>query len=162
MTRTPGKKAWRQLRRLTLWAAPQSFLAGRFRLGLGADPDHHEIGLAGERLVERALRRRGWRILGRRLETIHGEVDIVAVEGEVLVCVEVKTGRKGPRFRPGLRLNARKLARLKLGAKRLALEAGLNASRVDLFEVLLPLPDRGVSRPAPRIIQHRGLRGPLR
>jgi putative endonuclease len=107
---------------------------------------------AGERLAERALRRRGWRLLARRLRTFHGELDLVFAQGATLVVVEVKTGRAGPRFRPGMRLSAATLAGLWRAARHLARGA---PERVDLVEVQL---DRARSV---RIVHHEGLRRPL-
>ena len=47
--------------------------------------------MRGEDLACRELRRHGYEILARRYRTRHGEIDIVARDGEVLVFVEVKT-----------------------------------------------------------------------
>jgi putative endonuclease len=49
-------------------------------------------GLWGERQAERALRRKGYKILGRRVKMAKGdEIDLVARDGETLVFVEVKS-----------------------------------------------------------------------
>ena len=55
------------------------------------------LGVRGENLACHELRRRGYDILARRYRTRHGEIDIIAREGEVLVFVEVKT-RASHRF----------------------------------------------------------------
>lgn len=44
----------------------------------------------GEDLACGELRRRGYAILARRYRTRHGEIDIIAREGETVVFVEVK------------------------------------------------------------------------
>ena len=49
-----------------------------------------ELGKLGEELAVRELQRRGYVILERRYRTRHGEIDIVARDGETLVFVEVK------------------------------------------------------------------------
>lgn len=49
------------------------------------------LGERGERLAERALRTRGMRIVGRRVRTPEGEIDLVARDGSTWVFVEVKT-----------------------------------------------------------------------
>ena len=49
-----------------------------------------QLGKSGEDLAARALEERGYAILARRYRTRHGEIDIVAQEGETLVFVEVK------------------------------------------------------------------------
>lgn len=47
----------------------------------------------GEDLACAELRRRGYAILARRYRTRHGEIDVVAREGETVVFVEVKARR---------------------------------------------------------------------
>lgn len=107
---------------------------------------------AGERLAERALRARGWRLLARRLDTRWAEIDLLFAEDETLVVVEVKTGRAGPRFRPGMHLGSDALARLWRAAGGLARGA---PRRVDLVEVAL---DEGHHA---RLVHHVGIRSPL-
>ena len=53
-------------------------------------PHRERLGRQGEDLACRELRRRGYAILARRFRTRHGEIDIVARDGDVLVFVEVK------------------------------------------------------------------------
>ena len=48
------------------------------------------LGKSGEDLAVDELQRRGYAILARRYRTRHGEIDVVAREGETLVFVEVK------------------------------------------------------------------------
>ncbi|MBL8860292.1 MAG: YraN family protein [Planctomycetes bacterium] len=111
-------------------------------------PDARELGELGEELAVRALLRAGCEILGRRVRTRFAEVDIVALEGRTLVCVEVKTARVAPipiprgsgldplppPFRRGGRLGAKQTARLLRAARELARKPP-RAARVDLVEV---------------------------
>jgi putative endonuclease len=55
--------------------------------------DRIALGRRGERIAERHLRRRGYRILERNFRAAGAEVDLVAMDGETLVFVEVKTRR---------------------------------------------------------------------
>jgi putative endonuclease len=55
------------------------------------------LGDAGERYAERLLSDRGWRIIDRQWRGTRGEIDLVALDGEVLVVIEVKT-RRGSAF----------------------------------------------------------------
>ena len=48
------------------------------------------LGQIGENLACAELERRGYAILARRYRTRHGEIDIVARDGETIVFVEVK------------------------------------------------------------------------
>lgn len=56
-----------------------------------------ELGLDGEAAASVHLERAGMRIVDRRWRCPHGEVDIIALDGETLVFVEVKT-RRGLEF----------------------------------------------------------------
>ena len=49
-----------------------------------------ELGKAGENTAAGELERRGYAVIERRYRTRHGEIDIVAEDGETLVFVEVK------------------------------------------------------------------------
>ena len=53
------------------------------------------LGVKGEDLACEALVERGCAVVTRRYSTEHGEIDIVARDGETLVFVEVKTRRDG-------------------------------------------------------------------
>ncbi len=53
------------------------------------------LGDAGERLAARELKRKGLRIITRGYRTFHGEIDLIARDGDRLVFVEVKTRRQG-------------------------------------------------------------------
>ncbi|MDF1798016.1 MAG: YraN family protein [Planctomycetota bacterium] len=124
------------------------------------------LGDAGERVVARALARRGWRLLGRRLATPAAEVDLVALDGPELVVVEVKTGRTGlepgafeaattPRWRPGHRFRQEDLERTRRAAARIAARTSDRPWRVDLVELVLFPGGRA------RIYHHPGLTRPL-
>ncbi|MCY2960189.1 MAG: YraN family protein [Planctomycetota bacterium] len=82
-----------QVRRRFLQGAPRLFL------GICRAASSAELGLAGEELVARRLRRRGSAIEARRLRTPWGELDVLARDGLGLVCIEVKTARLVPRPR---------------------------------------------------------------
>lgn len=60
-------------------------------------PEHLKTGEWGEEVAERFLKKKGFKILGRRVHLDRDELDIVARSGEVLVFVEVKT-RKNEAF----------------------------------------------------------------
>ena len=61
-------------------------------------PRHLETGEWGEGVAEKMLRKKGYKILGRRVRVgTRDELDLVARDGDVLVFVEVKT-RKSEAF----------------------------------------------------------------
>jgi len=53
------------------------------------------LGKYGEDLAVDELQRRGYAVLARRYRTRHGEIDIVARDGETVVFVEVKAKETG-------------------------------------------------------------------
>jgi putative endonuclease len=55
------------------------------------------LGARGERAAARYLRRRGWAIVARNYRGRAGEIDLVALDGDTIVFVEVKT-RRGDGF----------------------------------------------------------------
>ena len=62
------------------------------------------------------LRAAGWRLIARNVRTRSGELDLIAMDGEILVFVEVKAGRPGGSAgpeRPALAVGRRKQLRLR-------------------------------------------------
>ena len=55
------------------------------------------FGEIGERVAERWLRRKGWRIMQRRFRSGHRDIDLVAERDGLVAFVEVKA-RKGAEF----------------------------------------------------------------
>lgn len=53
------------------------------------------LGDAGERLAARELKRKRLRLITRGYRSYHGEIDLIARDGDRLVFVEVKTRRHG-------------------------------------------------------------------
>ncbi len=60
------------------------------------------LGRRGEALAARVLTRQGWRVIGRnvRVSGMRGEIDIVAIDGDTVVIVEVKTASSHARMGP--------------------------------------------------------------
>ena len=56
-----------------------------------------QFGLQGERVAERWLQSKGWRILQRRFRSGHRDIDLVAQRDELVAFVEVKA-RMGADF----------------------------------------------------------------
>jgi putative endonuclease len=71
------------------------------------------FGQAGEREAASYLKRQGLKILCRGYRTDHGEIDLVALDGAVVVFVEVKSRRQGE---PAEAVTAEKQRRLTLAA----------------------------------------------
>lgn len=74
---------------------------------------NQSIGAQGESLAARYLEAQGATILDRNSRTRLGELDLVALDGDIVVAVEVKT-RSGTGYGDPLEaITVRKLARLK-------------------------------------------------
>lgn len=63
----------------------------RFHQHLNYMAQHNDLGKWGEDLAEKYLREGGYRILARDWRRGHRDLDLVAIENDVLVVVEVKT-----------------------------------------------------------------------
>lgn len=110
-----------------------------------------ELGRRGERIAERALVARGYEVLDRNWRCPDGEIDLVALDGEALVFIEVKT-RSSTRYgHPFEAITPGKLSRLRrLAAAWLAARGpvrGAQRLRIDAIGVLAP-------RDAPASIEH--------
>ena len=70
-----------------------------FRKAPGAP--HLAAGRWGERQAERLLKKKGYKMVGRRVRVgRHDEIDLIARQGAVVVFVEVKTRRSEQHGRP--------------------------------------------------------------
>lgn len=95
------------------------------------------LGAEGERAAARYLRRRGMRVILRGYRTSHGEIDLIARDGETLVFVEVKSRRRGS---PAEAVSLEKQRRLTLAALQFLKRHELleQASRFDVVAVVWP------------------------
>ena len=71
------------------------------------------VGRYGERVALRHVEARGWQVLDTNWRGKDGELDIVAIDGDVLVVVEVKTRSSLGFGHPAEAVTPRKLARIK-------------------------------------------------
>ncbi|MFC9925128.1 YraN family protein [Streptomyces sp. NPDC127190] len=113
------------------------------------------LGRYGEDLAARRLTEAGMRILERNWRCGRsGEIDIVALDGDVLVVCEVKTRRDGAFQHPMAAVTPQKAGRL-LGLAQHWIQAHGGAPpggvRIDLVGVLLP------RRGAPSVEHARGV-----
>jgi len=79
--------------------------------------DHLELGRAGERLAERYLKKRGYKLLARRYNTPAGELDLIMRADDTVVFVEVKTQSDRALIDPEQRVTLTKQRRLARAAK---------------------------------------------
>lgn len=77
---------------------------------------------------------KGYTLIGRRVTTRSGEIDVVALDGETLVAVEVRQRSRG---RPELSVDPRKYARMLRALEELAREFGADERlrRIDFIAI---------------------------
>jgi len=75
------------------------------------------LGRRGERAAEKHLRRIGYRIVARNFRAAGAEIDLVAIDGDTLVFVEVKTRRSRAAGAPEEAVDERKQKRMRRAAE---------------------------------------------
>ncbi len=116
------------------------------------EAEHLRLGRRGERAAARFLRRAGYRVLARNLQTPGGEADLVCVRratGEA-VLVEVKTRVRAPgerAFATTGAINADKRRRLARTARALASHPRLAGRRVRIDVITVEFRDSRDRRP---------------
>jgi putative endonuclease len=98
------------------------------------------LGERGEDAAGRFLKRRGYHILARHLDTRLGELDIIAVDGRTVVFVEVKTRSSTGAGHPADAIDDRKEQRMTQAALGYLKSHGLlnHAARFDVVAVNWP------------------------
>ncbi|MCA9175429.1 MAG: YraN family protein [Planctomycetales bacterium] len=100
------------------------------------------LGAKGERLAARHLRRRcGMTIVGHGVRLGNGELDLLAIDGDVLVVVEVKTRRSHDAGHPAEAVDDRKQRQLSQLAWQFLRQEGLTECRwrIDIVAITWPL-----------------------
>ena len=99
---------------------------------------HRRLGRRGERVAARLLEMHGCRILCRNYRCRAGELDLVALDGEILRFVEVKSLRRKGNFAPAGNLSLRQRRRNYAAARiyRGITGARRMEARFDLVEVV--------------------------
>ncbi len=100
---------------------------------------HLALGERGEKLAERFLRERGYKILVRRYKGRHGEIDLVCRDDDILVFVEVKTRASEEYGAPSVAVDAEKQKNLTRTALEYLREIGNPEVqfRFDIVEVVM-------------------------
>lgn len=103
-------------------------------------PEHLKVGLRGEQLACRYLRRNKYDILATNYATKLGETDIIARSPDKTVCfIEVKTRSPGQMTTPAEAVDYRKSENLKTNAAAFLKAAKIEKAdfRFDIIEVIL-------------------------
>jgi putative endonuclease len=108
----------------------------------GAD-QREELGAAGEDLAARHLGRQGYRVIERNYSFLDGEIDLIAMDGDVLAFVEVKTRSCDAFGPPELAVDYRKQRRIQRAAERFIVQKRLRRPiiRYDVVTVVIQGPD---------------------
>jgi putative endonuclease len=98
------------------------------------------LGQYGERLAARYLGDRGMQVLERNWRCEHGEIDLIALDGDCLVVCEVKTRRSTAFGEPVEAVTWRKAARLRrlASAWLAAHDVRPDGVRIDVIGILRP------------------------
>ena len=110
-------------------------------------PTPQPLGKRGERYAARWLRRRGYKIVAGGSRSRFGEIDLVAVKGETVVFVEVKTRTQGTLADALEAVDLQKQQRIVRTAMMFLRQHDLleTASRFDVVAIVWP---DGASKPA--------------
>ena len=79
--------------------------------------NHLKFGEDGERLAASYLERLGWRIIDKNVRAGRGELDIIAMDGNELVIVEVRSRKIGKLSPSETTVGPRKIERLLKSAR---------------------------------------------
>lgn len=112
--------------------------------------DRNELGRRGEDAAAAYLERLGHTVIDRNWRTRAGEVDIVALDGDTLVLVEVKTRRSAGKGSPEEAVSPTKQKRIIRLAREYLADAGLDPTetsvRFDVIAIRVLSEDRALLR----------------
>lgn len=102
-------------------------------------PNNLKIGLRGEQLAARYLRKNKYRIIAANYSTKLGETDIIAEKDNIICFIEVKTRSPGQMLAPSEAVDRRKQENLQTNAAAFlkAHKIPDNNFRFDIIEVIL-------------------------
>lgn len=102
------------------------------------------FGSRGEAEAERFLKKNGYKIIGRNYRTRHGEIDLIAREGDTVVFVEVKTRSNSSFGHPSTGVDLRKQKHMVLASTQYLAEHGLTESPARFDVVCIETKDGGL------------------
>ncbi|MEM8733405.1 MAG: YraN family protein [Planctomycetota bacterium] len=99
---------------MSRWTNSSGFFSALRRWAQAGAARHEAepLGLRGEKLAAKYLRRKGYRILEHSHRQRRGEIDLIALHKKCIVFVEVKTWRSGTGGDPSEAVDLRKQKRL--------------------------------------------------
>lgn len=112
-------------------------------------PRRGDLGLRGESLAARYLKRRGYLILERRARDRTGEADLICLRGLTIVFVEVKTRSSQRHGKPEWSVDSVKQDRLTRFAQRYVLRHELSQWRIRFDVIAIDWPSN-----QPPVLRH--------
>jgi putative endonuclease len=100
------------------------------------------LGKRGERAAERNLKRRGYRIVARNFRAAGAELDLIAMHGDTIVFVEVKTRNGIGAGEPVDSVDQRKQERMRRAAEAFAARRGMSDRAMRFDVVAITFDDR--------------------
>ncbi len=104
------------------------------------------VGRHGEDVAAAFVVRAGWTVLARNWRCPEGELDLVALDGDEVVAVEVKTRRSATYGHPAEAVTYRKLARVRRLTARWLREHDVRPASVRVDVIAVVLPARGAAQ----------------
>ena len=99
-----------------------------------------ELGKRGEAFAEEHLSRNGFRVIASNCTTKYGEIDIVAMEDDVICFIEVKTRTSDAAGRPEEAVTLSKKCKIARTARKFLLEKRCygRPCRFDVVAIIMP------------------------
>ncbi len=103
-------------------------------------PKPKSLGAYGEALAEKHLKRAGYKIIARNVRLGRKEIDLIALDGDTVVFIEVRTRGRAGAIAPEDTVNAVKQARIRSAAGRYVQANQLEDCyiRFDVVGVIVP------------------------
>lgn len=79
--------------------------------------NNRRFGAVGERVAQKYMINKGYKIITTNFYTKKGEIDIIAVKDKIIVFVEVKTRSNNKFGTPAMAVNYKKKQHIKIAAK---------------------------------------------
>lgn len=126
------------------------FFLDRLGVSRRSSQPPRRLGPDGEQAAARFLRRLGYRIVARGHRQRLGEIDVIALDGDCLVFVEVKTWSSADDGDPSLAVDRRKQEKISRAALVYLKRRGLLEQRCRFDVVSIVWPSGGNAQPAIR------------
>ncbi len=117
--------------------------------------ERKDIGVLGEELAVKVLKKNKYKILDRNYHSRFGEIDIIAQDKEYICFVEVRLKKRNAVVSPSESINYKKIERIKKTALIYLSERGLSDSftRFDFVSVVSDYNDKKLIKPEVEVVK---------